>query len=56
MTAAGYDGVVVGAGPNGLAAAITLAQAGWSVLLVEAAGGVGGGMRSEALTLPGFVH
>src|SRR5207247_9258309 len=50
------DAIVVGAGPNGLAAAITLAQAGRSVLLVEAAGAVGGGTRSVELTLPGFVH
>ena len=50
------DAIVVGAGPNGLAAAITLAQAGRSVLLVEAAGTVGGGTRSVELTLPGFVH
>src|SRR5437667_12425966 len=50
------DAIVIGAGPNGLAAAITLAQAGRSVLLVEAAGTVGGGTRSVELTLPGFVH
>ena len=50
------DAVVVGAGPNGLAAAIALAQAGRTVLVLEAAETVGGGSRSDALTLPGFVH
>jgi len=51
-----YDAVVVGAGPNGLAAAITLSRKFRSVLLVEAKETVGGGTRSEELTLPGFTH
>src|SRR3954466_14676642 len=51
-----YDAVVVGAGPNGLAAAIRLAQEKLSVLVLEAEKTIGGGVRSAELTLPGFTH
>jgi phytoene dehydrogenase-like protein len=53
---AAYDAIIVGAGPNGLSAAITLARAGYQVLVREAKDSVGGGMRSLPLTLPGFCH
>ncbi|HEX3271107.1 MAG TPA: FAD-dependent oxidoreductase, partial [Ktedonobacterales bacterium] len=51
-----YDAIVVGAGPNGLAAAITLAQAGRSVVVYEASETIGGGSRTKELTLPRFRH
>jgi phytoene dehydrogenase-like protein len=51
-----YDAIIVGSGPNGLAAAIGIQQAGLSTLLVEAKDSIGGGLRSEEVTLPHFVH
>lgn len=51
-----YDAVVVGSGPNGLAAAILLQQQGLQVLLLEGKDKIGGGLRTAELTLPGYLH
>ncbi len=51
-----YDAVIVGSGPNGLAAAVVLARSGYEVVVLEAKSTIGGGTRTEELTLPGFHH
>lgn len=56
MSSTEFDAIVVGSGPNGLAAAITMQQEGLSVLLIEGKQEIGGGLRSAELTLPGYIH
>lgn len=51
-----YDAIIIGSGPNGLAAGITLQREGFSVLIVEAKKTIGGGLRTAELTLPGYFH
>ncbi|HKB12952.1 MAG TPA: FAD-dependent oxidoreductase, partial [Vicinamibacterales bacterium] len=51
-----YDAIIIGAGPNGLAAAVHLAAKGWKVAVVERSGEPGGAVKTRAVTLPGFAH
>ena len=51
-----YDAIIIGSGPNGFAAAITMQRQGLSTLILEGADTIGGGMRTQELTLPGFKH
>ena len=51
-----YDAIVIGAGHNGLAAAVHLAAKGWKVAVVERADEPGGAVKTRAVTLPGFQH